>query len=168
MRQFLWNSAAYHLIFDPDRGNASHEDIELYIRILLAAVDLAKAKYGVPTLIPFMRSTDEYLRGTGFTNESIMARLAAGGADVVDVSLVKEEAGRGENRHSGRWTSDRAGEPAARGNAPGVYCTKHGACFACGRARTAELSRFREVFPTVCEVFHVKQLASPDPARCFT
>jgi hypothetical protein len=92
LRQFIWNSAAYHLIFDPDRGKASHEDIELYIRILLAAVDLAKAKYGVPTLIPFMRSADEYLRGTGFTNESIMARLAAGGADVVDVSLVKEEA----------------------------------------------------------------------------
>jgi hypothetical protein len=92
LRQFIWNSAAYRLIFDPDRGKASHEDIELYIRILLAAVDLAKTKYDAPTLIPFMRGADEYLRGTGFTNESIMARLAAGGADVVDVSLVKEEA----------------------------------------------------------------------------
>jgi len=93
LQQFLWNSAAYHLIFDPDRQKASHDDIELYIRIVLAAVDLAKAKYGVPTLIPFLNSTDGYLLGTGFTNESIMQRLRQGGADVVDVSLIKEEAG---------------------------------------------------------------------------
>ncbi len=93
LQQFLWNSAAYHLIFDPDRQKASHDDIELYIRIVLAAVDLAKAKYGVPTLIPFLHSTDAYLLGTGFTNESIMQRLREGGADVVDVSLIKEEAG---------------------------------------------------------------------------
>ncbi|MGO9672650.1 MAG: SGNH/GDSL hydrolase family protein [Methylocella sp.] len=91
LRQFFWNSAAYRMIFDPDRGKASHDDIELYVRMLLAAVDLAKAKYGVPTLIPFLRSTDEYLRGTGFTNESIIQRLREGGADVLDVSLVKEE-----------------------------------------------------------------------------
>ncbi len=92
LQQFLWNSAAYHLVFDPDRQKASHDDIELYIRIVLAAVDLARTKYGAPTLIPFMRSTDAYLRGTGFTNELIMQRLRDGGADVVDVSLVKEEA----------------------------------------------------------------------------
>ena len=92
LQQFLWNSAAYHMIFDPDRQKASHDDIELYIRIVLAAVDLARTKYGAPTLIPFMRSTDAYLRGTGFTNELIMQRLRDGGADVVDVSLVKEEA----------------------------------------------------------------------------
>jgi hypothetical protein len=91
LQQFLWNSAAYHLVFDPDRQKANHDDIELYIRILLAAVDLAKTKYGVPTLIPFLRSSDEYLRGTGFTNDEITARLAAGGAHVVDVSLLREE-----------------------------------------------------------------------------
>ena len=93
LQQFLWNSAAYHLIFDPDRQKASRDDIELYIRIVLAAVDLAKTKYGVPTLIPFLHSTDGYLLGTGFTNKSIMQRLREGGADVLDVSLIKEEAG---------------------------------------------------------------------------
>ncbi len=91
LRQFFWNSAAYHLVFDPDRGKASHDDIELYIRILLAAVDLARTKYGVPTLIPFMDGSDEYLRGTGFTNDEIMQRLRDGGAEVVDASLAKEE-----------------------------------------------------------------------------
>ena len=101
LQQFLWNSAAYHLIFDPDRQKASSDDIELYLRIVLAAVDLAKTKYGVSTLIPFLHSTDGYLLGTGFTNESIMQRLRDGGADVVDVSLIKEEAGGAQDRDSG-------------------------------------------------------------------
>jgi hypothetical protein len=92
LQQFVWNSAAYRMIFDPNRQKPSHDDVELYIRILLAAVDLAKAKYGVPTIVPFLRSTDEYLHGTGFTNESIIERLSRGGAHVIDVSLVKEEA----------------------------------------------------------------------------
>ncbi|VFU08038.1 SGNH/GDSL hydrolase family protein [Methylocella tundrae] len=96
LREFLWNTAAYRVVFDPYRRKASHDDIETYIRILLAAVDLAKEKYGVPTLIPFLRSPDAYLRGTGFTNEAIMERLQQGGASVIDVSLLKEEAAGAE------------------------------------------------------------------------
>ncbi|VTZ52378.1 conserved hypothetical protein [Methylocella tundrae] len=96
LREFLWNTAAYRVVFDPYRRKASHDDIETYIRILLAAVDLAKEKYGVPTLIPFLRSPDAYLRGTGFTNEAIMERLKQGGASVIDVSLLKEEAAGAE------------------------------------------------------------------------
>jgi lysophospholipase L1-like esterase len=92
LQQFVWNSAAYRMIFDPNREKPSHDDIELYIRVVLAAVDLAKAKYGVPTLVPFLQSADAYLRGTGFTNAMIIDRLRQGGADVIDVSLAKEEA----------------------------------------------------------------------------
>ncbi len=91
LQQFVWNSSAYRMVFDPNREKPTHEDIELYIRIVLAGVDLAKAKYGVPTLVPFLRSAEQYLQGTGFTNESIFERLREGGADVIDVSLVREE-----------------------------------------------------------------------------
>lgn len=93
LREFLWNTAAYRVVFDPYRRKTSRDDIETYIRILLAATDLAKEKYGVPTLIPFLRSPDAYLSGTGFSNETIMERLKQGGAGVIDVSLLKEEAG---------------------------------------------------------------------------
>ncbi len=93
LREFLWNTAAYRVVVDPFRRQSSHDEIETYIRILLASVDLAKQKYGVPTLIPFLQTPDGYLRGTGFTNEAIMDRLRQGGAAVIDVSLLKEEAG---------------------------------------------------------------------------
>ncbi len=92
LREFLWNSAAYRVIFDPYRRQVSHDELELYVRIMLAAVTLAKEKYGVPTLIPFIEAPEAYLRGTGFTNESIIDRLRQGGANVIDVSLLKEEA----------------------------------------------------------------------------
>ncbi len=91
LREFLWNSAAYRVLFDPLRRKTSDTEIETYIRILLAAVDLAKEKYGAPTLIPFLRSPEAYLNGTSFTNERIMERLRQGGASVIDVSLLQEE-----------------------------------------------------------------------------
>jgi hypothetical protein len=58
---------------------------------LLAAVSLAKEKYGVATLIPYIPA-DGYLNGTGFSDDEIIQRLRDGGAMVVDVSLAKEEA----------------------------------------------------------------------------
>ncbi|MEJ0095022.1 MAG: SGNH/GDSL hydrolase family protein [Methylocella sp.] len=92
LREFLWNSAAYRAILDPYRQKVSHDEIDVYLRILLAAVTLAKEKYGVPTLIPFIQAPEGYLRGTGFSNDSIIERLREGGADVIDVSLLKEQA----------------------------------------------------------------------------
>ncbi len=65
----------------------SHDDIELYIRIVLAAVKLAKEKYGVPTLIPYIPEKADYFAGTGFSDEAIIQRLTDGGAIVIDVSI---------------------------------------------------------------------------------
>lgn len=92
LREWLQKSASYRLIADHFRNRISHDDVELYIRILLAAVDLAKEKYGVPTLVPYMRAPDNYLPGAGFSDDAIIERLRQGGAVVVDVSLQKEEA----------------------------------------------------------------------------
>jgi hypothetical protein len=88
---WLETMASYRFFIKPYLQKATHEDVELYIRILLAAVNLAKEKYGVVTLIPYLAAPD-YLKGTGFSDDEIVQRLRDGGAAVVDVSLAKEEA----------------------------------------------------------------------------
>jgi hypothetical protein len=63
------------LFIEPYLQKGTHEDVELYVRILLASVSLAKEKYGVATLIP-------YIPADGYLLRTI----------VVDVSLAKDEA----------------------------------------------------------------------------
>ena len=91
VREWLEDMASYRLFIEPYLQKATHEDLELYIRILLAAVNLAKEKYGVATLIPYIPDHG-YLEGTGFSDDEIVQRLQDGGTTVVDVSLAKEEA----------------------------------------------------------------------------
>jgi hypothetical protein len=90
VREWLENMASYRLFIEPYVQKVTHEDLELYIRILLTAVNLAKEKYGVVTLIPYIRDRG-YLDGTGFSDDTIVQRLRDGGAVVSDVSLVKDE-----------------------------------------------------------------------------
>ncbi|HEY4848331.1 MAG TPA: SGNH/GDSL hydrolase family protein [Methylocella sp.] len=94
VREWLENMASYRFFVEPYLQKVTHENVELYIRILLAAVNLAKEKYGVATLIPYISSgpVNGYLEGTGFSDDEIVQRLRDGGAMVVDVSLAKEEA----------------------------------------------------------------------------
>jgi hypothetical protein len=94
MRKRLEDMASYRLFIEPYLQKATHEDVELYIRIVLAAVNLAKEKYGVATLIPYIRYIPEngYLKRTGFSDDEIVQRLRDGGAMVVDVPLATEEA----------------------------------------------------------------------------
>jgi hypothetical protein len=91
VREWLEDMASYRLFIEPYLQKVTHENVELYIRILLAAVNLAKEKYGVATLIPYMQTVG-YFEGTGFSDDDIVQRLREGGAMVVDVSLAKEEA----------------------------------------------------------------------------
>ncbi|MGH6800801.1 MAG: SGNH/GDSL hydrolase family protein [Methylocella sp.] len=91
LREWLEDMASYRLFIEPYRQKLTHEDVELYVRIMLAAVNLAKEKYGVATLIPYITASG-YLKGTGFSDDEIVQRLQDGGAVVVDVSLAKEEA----------------------------------------------------------------------------
>jgi hypothetical protein len=92
LREWLENMALYRVTIEPYRHKLTHDDVDLYIRILLAALDLAKEKYGVSTLIPYLRVGNDYLTGTGFDDDAIIKRLQDGGAYVVDASLAKEEA----------------------------------------------------------------------------
>lgn len=91
-REWLENMASYRLFVEPYLQKPTHEDVELYVRILLSAVSLAKEKYGVATLVPYLTNR-VYLQGTGFSDDEIIRRLREGGANVVDASLLKEEAG---------------------------------------------------------------------------
>jgi hypothetical protein len=92
LREFLHNTAIYRLFVEPHLSRINHDDVDLYIRISLAAVNLAKEKYHVPTLVPYLRQPEAYLRGTGFTDDEIMQRLQDGGAIVIDASLATEQA----------------------------------------------------------------------------
>jgi len=100
VRKWLENMASYRLFIEPYLQKPTHEDVELDIRILLAAVNLAKEKYGVATLIPYIPA-DGYLNGTGFSDDEIVQRLQDGGATVVDVSLAKKEAAGAKLRIEG-------------------------------------------------------------------
>jgi hypothetical protein len=91
-RDWLNNSALYRYFAEPWRHRVSHKDVELYVSELEAAVKLAREKYGVPTIIPYLSEPASYLAGTGFTDESIMQRLRDSGAIVIESSLRKEAA----------------------------------------------------------------------------
>lgn len=114
LREWLENSAAYRWLIDPYRHQLNHDDVDVYVSTLEAAVKLAKDKYGVPTLIPYLRVPPEYLRKTGFTDDAIMARLRDAGAIVIDASLDAQKCRRGD-QHSRRRTSDASRQsPAGR------------------------------------------------------
>jgi hypothetical protein len=91
-REWLNNSALYRYFAEPWRHRVSHNDVDLYVSVIEAAVKMAKEKYGVPTVIPYLSQPKEYLAGTGFTDESIMQRLRDAGAIVIESSLKKDEA----------------------------------------------------------------------------
>lgn len=91
-REWMEHTDFYRAYIEPYLDRLDHADMDLYIRILVAATHLAKEKYGVPTLIPYLRVSEAYLRPTGFTNDEIIKRLEDGGAKVVDVTLEREEA----------------------------------------------------------------------------
>jgi hypothetical protein len=91
--EWLEYMASYRLFIEPNLQKLTHEDIELYIKVLLAAVNLGKEKYGVATLIPYIREPRyiHYIMGAGFSDDEIIQRLRDGGAMVVDVSLANDE-----------------------------------------------------------------------------
>jgi hypothetical protein len=101
LREWLENTASYRLFIASYRNKISHNDVDLFIRILVAAVNASKEKYGIATLIPYIPAGASNLKGTGFSDDEIVQRLRDGGAMVVDVSLAKEEAAGAKLRIEG-------------------------------------------------------------------
>lgn len=90
LRELIQNTSLYRTAIEPYRQKIDHDDMELYIRIVTATVELAKKKYGAATLVAYLPVGDDYLRRSGFTDMSIVARFRDTGASVIDASLSKE------------------------------------------------------------------------------
>src|SRR6516164_1799913 len=83
----LWTRAAmYSVFFEPAFGGARPVDIDLFVGILVRAGQLARERYGVPTLILYWPD-EAYARRAGLTDAQIMERLREGGLVVIDARL---------------------------------------------------------------------------------
>jgi lysophospholipase L1-like esterase len=94
VQHWLENSAAYRRFLQPLQLRLTHEDVALYIRILARAVQLSHERYGVQTLVPYISATQEYLKGTGYTDAQVMEELRREGVQVVDMNLPDDPAKR--------------------------------------------------------------------------
>src|SRR6266851_3047050 len=82
----LFTMAMYRVFLQPVLPGPSAAKIDLYIAIQRRAGELAREKYGVPTVILYVPD-ETYLRGSGYTDQQIRPRLRDGGLIVVDGGL---------------------------------------------------------------------------------
>ncbi len=86
VHEFLGNTALYRRAIQPYVDRLTHADIDLYIAILAEAAQTSKQRYGVKTLVPFIRAPNS-LAGTGYDDDAVIAALKARGVWVVDMDL---------------------------------------------------------------------------------
>jgi len=86
VRQLWTRTAMESVFFKPVFGGANAADMDLYAAILIRAGQLAREKYGVPTLILYL-PFDTYVRRAGTTDQQIMQRLRDAGLLVVNADL---------------------------------------------------------------------------------
>jgi hypothetical protein len=86
LRYWLTRTAIYSVFFEPVFGGAGPADMDLYVAILIRAGQIARERYGVPTLILY-QPYDAYVRRAGLTDQQIMQRLHDGGLIVIDAGL---------------------------------------------------------------------------------
>ncbi len=93
VHEWIANCAAYRVFLRPLRSRLTHDDITLYIRITAEAVKVARDRYGVETLVPYLHSPDpHYLDGTGYDDATILRDLQAQGVEAVDMTLADRPA----------------------------------------------------------------------------
>ena len=78
--------AMYSVYVQPAVLGPTAAKLDLYTAVLSRAGQLAREKYHVPTVILYVPD-DDYLRGSGHTNDELMQRLRDGGLAVVDGRL---------------------------------------------------------------------------------
>jgi hypothetical protein len=86
LRRLWTRTAMYSVFFEPVFGGARSEDIDLFVGILVRAGQLAREKYGVPTLILYW-ADEAYARHAGVTDAQILGRLRDGGLVVIDARI---------------------------------------------------------------------------------
>jgi hypothetical protein len=86
----LARSAIYRAFVQPAIMHIAPRDIDLYVGILIRAAELAREKYGAPTVILYLPDPD-YARQSGFSDEQIMQRLRHAGLKVINVWLDQHD-----------------------------------------------------------------------------
>jgi hypothetical protein len=90
VKELFANTALYRVFFEPALG-PSRKDVDLFIAILARAAQLARQKYGAPTLVAFIRMGDGYLRRAGYTETDVIQHMRAAGLDVLDATLDQND-----------------------------------------------------------------------------
>lgn len=84
-----WTEVYDHFIGRREKPVGS-QDMDLYVSILARSAELARQKYGVPTLVlylPDVLSKDRYQLEPGVDNAALMKRLRDNGLEVMDLSV---------------------------------------------------------------------------------
>jgi hypothetical protein len=91
LRDRLRPFAVYRMLVEPLLIKPNDGDVELYIETLNTAVRLAEERYGVRTIILYLRTEGYLPTTTRFTDDIVMTRLREGDAIVLDFSLAHEQ-----------------------------------------------------------------------------
>lgn len=89
LRSLFRSTEAFKFFFERERP-MEKADIDLYLSILIRAGELAREKYGVPTLILYLSddlASARYRLGPGYGNEDLMRRLREGGLRVLNAQI---------------------------------------------------------------------------------
>ena len=90
LRSLFRSTEAFKFIFESHERSLKEADIDRYIAILIRAGEIARQKYGVPTLILFLPdnlASAHYRLGPGYGNEDMMRKLREGGLLVVNALI---------------------------------------------------------------------------------
>ncbi|MGO9006586.1 MAG: SGNH/GDSL hydrolase family protein [Beijerinckiaceae bacterium] len=87
LRGFLANSGTFRKFVEPVLLSIGPRDIDLYIAEIRRAAELAREKYGVPTIVLYLPAGDAYLAKAGLNDAEIEARFRKSGLLVLDGAL---------------------------------------------------------------------------------
>jgi hypothetical protein len=90
-RALLRSTEMFHYFFESREPPIDEKDVDLYVAVLGKAGEVARQKYGVPTLIMYLPdnfATDRYQLGPAYGNAQIMQKLRATGLHVAEARLV--------------------------------------------------------------------------------
>lgn len=90
-RALLRSTEMFHYFFESRELPIDEKDVDLYVAVLGKAGEIARQKYGVPTLIMYLPdnfATDRYQLGPAYGNQQIMQKLRAAGLHVAEARLV--------------------------------------------------------------------------------
>jgi hypothetical protein len=86
LRRLWTRTAMYEAVLRPVFGGPSAADVDLFAEILIRAGQLARERYGVPTLILYLQNPG-YFEQVGKTDTEIERRMRDAGLIVVEASL---------------------------------------------------------------------------------